>query len=325
MVHPLPPLAALRAFVAVARRGSFARAGAELNVSTSAVSHQVRALEGQLGTLLLTRARNGAGLSRTGPTEAGSALLAAVEEALAKLADACDAVRAQGRPASPTLTISASGSVASLWLAPRLAIFAGRHTGATWHLRACEEVVPDLEQAGIDLAVIRVRPAAMLASDTLVFRETIFPVCSPTLLGTGRAEDVPLRNLLEEEHGNDREKSWVHWLPLLGKSAEEAGRTIRFGSFNQVVAGALAGTGLALGRSPLIDDELRTGRLVRPFPSASLPGSWTFVVRTRPSTTRNPDVLRLRDFLCRVDAGSAVRPDLPAPLRSGRRHRPAGA
>ena len=59
MVHPLPPLAALRAFVAVARLGSFARAGAELNVSTSAVSHQVRALEGQLGTLLLTRARNG--------------------------------------------------------------------------------------------------------------------------------------------------------------------------------------------------------------------------------------------------------------------------
>ncbi|BBK32237.1 LysR family transcriptional regulator [Stella humosa] len=303
MVHPLPPLAALRAFVAVARLGSFARAAAALNVSTSAISHQVRTLEGQLGTALVTRARNGAGLSRTAATKAGSALLDAVEEALAKLSDACDAVRAEGRPASPTLTISASGSVASLWVAPRLAVFAGRHAGATWHLRACEDEAPDLEQAAIDLAIIRVRPTAMLATDHLLFRESIFPVCSPTLLASGTAEDILLQNLLEEEHGADVEKSWAHWLPLLGRPAGKAGRTIRFGSFNQVVAGALAGTGLALGRSPLIDDELRAGRLARPFPLLSLPGSWTFVARTRPGAARNPHVARLRNFLGRGDYG----------------------
>ena len=61
MSDRIPPLAALRAFAAVARLGSFARAAGTLNVSTSAVSHQVRGLEDTLGAVLLTRARNGSG------------------------------------------------------------------------------------------------------------------------------------------------------------------------------------------------------------------------------------------------------------------------
>ncbi len=151
----LPPLAALRAFVAVARAGSFARAATTLNVSVSAVSHQIRALEGHLGTILLTRARNGSGHVPTGPTAAGSALLAGVEDALARLADACDRVRADSRRAAPALTISANGSVASLWLAPRLAVFAGRHSGVVWHMRAIEDEEPDMVGQALDLAILR--------------------------------------------------------------------------------------------------------------------------------------------------------------------------
>src|ERR1700689_3967995 len=73
MVDRIPPLAALRAFAAVAREGSFVRAAATLHVSTSAVSHQVRGLEDVLGAVLLTRARNGTG--RTSVTADGAGLL----------------------------------------------------------------------------------------------------------------------------------------------------------------------------------------------------------------------------------------------------------
>ncbi len=138
---PLPSLPALRAFAAVAREGSFVRAAAQLHVTASAVSHQIRQLEEQLHTPLLTRARNGSGHSRTAPTAAGEALLRAVEDTLAKLADACEAIRHQaGRPRS-SLVASANGSFASLWLAPRLAAFAALHQSVSWTMRAVETVV----------------------------------------------------------------------------------------------------------------------------------------------------------------------------------------
>ena len=85
MTERIPPLAALRAFAAVARHGSFARAATALHVSTSAVSHQIRGLEASLGTVLLTRARNGTGHTRTAVTAEGESLLRAVEAAFAQL------------------------------------------------------------------------------------------------------------------------------------------------------------------------------------------------------------------------------------------------
>ncbi|MGC1411343.1 MAG: LysR family transcriptional regulator, partial [Acetobacteraceae bacterium] len=88
MTDRIPPLAALRAFAAVARHGSFARAALALHVSTSAVSHQIRGLEATLGTRLLSRASNGAGHTRTAVTPEGASLLATVEATFAQLATA---------------------------------------------------------------------------------------------------------------------------------------------------------------------------------------------------------------------------------------------
>src|SRR5215469_16866077 len=100
MPDRIPPLAALRAFAAVARHGSFTRAAAALNVSTSAVSHQIRGLEAGLGAALLIRARNGSG--RTTVTADGAALQREVEHAFARLGAACEAVRDRHR--RPVLT-----------------------------------------------------------------------------------------------------------------------------------------------------------------------------------------------------------------------------
>src|SRR5277367_4215740 len=213
MVDRIPPLAALRAFAAVARHGSFARAAATLHVSTSAVSHQVRGLEDALGAALLTRARNGAG--RTVVTAEGAALQRAVERAFAQLGAACEAVR--DRRKRPVLTISASGSVASLWLAPRLAAFATLHPSVQWQMRSIEDEEPDMVREGLDLAILRVRRGAVAEGDLLLFHETVFPVCSPSLRLAGSPDELPRHTLLQEDladHVASREKDWSTWLEL---------------------------------------------------------------------------------------------------------------
>ncbi|MBE9605976.1 LysR family transcriptional regulator [Acetobacteraceae bacterium H6797] len=308
----LPSLPALRAFAAVAREGSFARAAEKLHISTSAVSHQIRSLEEQLGTPLLTRARNGAGHSRTAPTAAGEELLQAVEEALGKLAVACDAIREKARQPRRRLVVSANGSFASLWLAARLASFARQHPSVDWLMRSEESLRPDLSAEGIDIAVLRLKPDAMLPQDRLLFSETLFPVCSPALAEGLTAEQLPRLTLLQEE-GNSPEREWARWLPLLGH-APDACHILRFDRFNQAISAAIAGVGIAIGRSPTIDGELQAGRLVRLFAPLSMRYDWAFVLRVRPGVARDPHVTQLVSYLL-AEAGSNGR--RPAEEESG--------
>ena len=300
MSDRIPPLPALRAFSAVARHGSFARAAATLHVSTSAVSHQIRTLEDTLGATLLTRARNAAGTSRTAVTAEGAALLGAVDAAFAQLGAACEAVRAHARQARPMLTISASGSMASLWLAARLAAFAALHPSVQWQVRSIEDEAPDMLREGLDLAVLRVRRGAVPDGDRLLFSETVFPVCSPSLRLSGDPAELPRLTLLQEDladHTASPEKDWSTWLDLLGHGPATRVTIVRFYSFSAVVAAATAGAGIALGRQPLIDFELASGRLVRPFGDRSLPGSSDMIIRRRPGAARDGHVAQLQHFL----------------------------
>jgi LysR family glycine cleavage system transcriptional activator len=299
----LPSLPALRAFATVARESSFAGAAAKLNVTTSAISHQIRQLEAQLGTPLLVRARNGSGHSRTAPTAAGQEFLLAVEDTLARLAAACGSIRAQAARQRSSLVVSANGSFASLWLAPRLAAFAALHPSVAWHMRGIEAEAPDLVAEGIHLAILRARPAAILPPDRLLFEETVFPVCSPQLGLSGAPEALLRQNLLEEEHHEaSPEKGWRHWLGKLGQPAARA-RIVRFSSFNQVIGAAVAGAGVALGRAPLVDAELAAGRLVRLFAPLAEPCAFAFLIRVLPEVRRDPHVRQLHDFL--LDAAAS--------------------
>lgn len=290
----IPPLAALRAFAAVARLGSFARAAVELNVSTSAVSHQVAALEADLGAILLDRARNGSG--RTVATPPGNALIAAIDTAFAQLGAACEAVRDQAARNRPTLAISANGSIASLWLAPRLAAFAAQHPSVQWQVRAIE-TTPDMMREGLDLALLRARRGATLDGDRFLFAETVFPVCSPALGLDGDPAALLRHNLLQEEVESSPEKEWPTWLELLGPGRRVHANVVHFSTFNAAIGAAIAGAGVALGRAPLIDLELSTGRLVRPFGDRALPGSWDVVLRARPGAERDGHVGQLTHFL----------------------------
>jgi DNA-binding transcriptional LysR family regulator len=278
----LPPLAALRAFETTARLGGFARAAAVLNVSTSAVSHQIRGLEETLGVRLLERST---GVGGVRVTPAGGTLLAAASAALALLEDAC----AEIQGASKRLTVSANVSLSTMWLARRLADFSALHPGVAINaIIQMEE--PDFARYGIDLAIVRVAERDVRPDDDILLREVVFPVCGPSLQRDGC-------RLLQEDHEDSPEVAWRNWAEALSLPSGFESRIVRYSTFSQAIGAALDGGGIALGRSPLIDPDLASGRLVRLVPGVERPASWCFVMRrgaSRPHRMLGPLMAFLR-------------------------------
>ena len=153
------------------------------------------------------------------------------------------------------LAISANGSVASLWLAPRLAAFAALHPSVQWQVRAIEET-PDMVREGLDLAILRARPGSLAEGDRLLFSETVFPVCSPSLLPIGThtrscCATTCCRRIMAAAGRRLGPLGSTFWAPARAKPT-----IVRFDTFNAAIGAAIAGAGIALGRRPLIDFEL---------------------------------------------------------------------
>ena len=295
-MRDIPPLPALRAFEAAARLGGFARAAADLHVSTSAVSHQIRGLEAVLGTRLLERST---GLGGVGVTAAGRVLLAAVGPALASLQDACAAIR--GAPVR--LTVSANPSFSAMWLARRLAGFSSQHPDVS--INAIVQDEPGSGFHAVDLAIVNVKLRQVRPDDVVLVREEVFPVCSPDLHAFASTAVCKCR-LLQEAHEDSPEIDWRSWSAQFGLPDDFASKIVHYSSFSQVVGAAVGGGGLALGRTPLIDPELASGRLVRLFPDVSRPASWCFVLRRGPGQAH-----RVLDALIAYLTREAVREARP--------------
>jgi LysR family glycine cleavage system transcriptional activator len=125
-------------------------------------------------------------------------------------------------------------------------------------------------------------------------------VCSPSLLAAGDPRALPRLTLLQEdlgEHSASPEKDWSTWLEMLGFGRDAKVTIVRFYTFSSALAAAVAGAGVALGRRPLIDFELESGRLVRAFSDRSLPGSSDMIIRSRPGAARDRHVAQLQAFL----------------------------
>jgi LysR family glycine cleavage system transcriptional activator len=296
----LPPLAALRAFAAAARLGSLSHAAEELHVSKSAISHQIRGLEANLVTTLL---RRGGTTTRAEPTYAGQLLLKSVEEALDQLGRTCERIRTPRRRRRRTLTVSGNAPFCALWLAPRVAGFAARQPSVDVSLRILDDA-PDWPRDGIDIAILRARrdapPHSNGVGDLTLANETVFPVASPILLGNAAPDDLSLltrHTLLQEGHYSVPEYGWDTWFALLRAGPVPEQRLVRYGGYSPVIGAAVAGAGIALGRSPLVDFELASGRLVRLFPGAELPGSWRFILQQNPHTPPHPILRTFVQFL----------------------------
>jgi len=284
----LPSLDLLKGFEAAARLLSFTKAGEELYLSQSAVSRQIQELEEQLGLSLFERRHRALAL-----TEAGQILYAAAAQALATMRAVTDRLRAgRGRQ---TLAVTTTQSFASLWLIPRLAGFTRKHPELDVRISA-ETRVLDLERDGLDLA-IRHGPATMVGPHVLrLFGERVFPVCSPKLMGDPKKpllEPADLRHhVLLQYDDPDGRHPWLHWKTWLEverlTDLRPAGSLV-FSGYEQIIPAAVAGHGVALGRSPLVRKLLASGELVAPFKRTADPARGYFAIVSKNSGGR-PEV-----------------------------------
>jgi DNA-binding transcriptional LysR family regulator len=288
----LPSLDLLRGFEAAARLLSFTRAGEELHLTQSAVSRQMQELESQLGTKLFERRHRALAL-----TDAGQQFYPSAAQVLATMRAATDRLRAQaGRG---TLSVTTTHSFAALWLIPRLAGFTRGHPGVDVRI-AADTRVQDLERDGLDVA-IRHGPASLAGPNAQrLFGERVFPVCSPKLLKDARrplAEPADLRHhVLLQYDDPDVRHPWLHWRTWLEverlEELKPAGR-LSFSGYEQIIAAAIAGHGVALGRSPLLNDAIRAGELAAPFKRTADPARAYYAVVSPNAAER----VEVKDFV----------------------------
>lgn len=247
----LPPLPSLRAFAAVGRLLSFRKAGEELLITQSAVSHHVKQLEDYLGTALFER--HGRTISLTA---AGQAFLARVDAGFATIEAGVREVR--GDPA--TVRVSLLPSFAANWLVPRLPHFRALHPEIVVELDPSLETV-DLGQGTADLAIRYGVPGWPGLDAECLMREALTPVLSGAKEPLREPGDVLHHTLLLSR----RETDWQLWAKACGVDLAKA-RTLQLVDYNLVLQAAAEGQGIAMGRLSLVRERLRNGALVAPLP-----------------------------------------------------------
>ncbi len=285
----LPSLNGLRAFEAVARHQSFTRAAEELNVTQTAVSHQIRTLEERLGLKLFDRRGRALRL-----TEAAENYLPSVRSAFDELYDATE--RLIRRDGDATLTVSTLTSVAAKWLVPRLGGFQDLHPEISIRITTSTASV-DFDRDDVDVAIRYGRgdwPG--LRVDRLI-REDIFPVCSPKLLDgphpLGQPEDLAFHTLL---HVAGFREDWQVWLTAANVDGVDPSSGLRFDLAVTALQAAIDGLGVALGRTALVEGDLATGRLVVPF-DISLPIEAAYYLVAPERTADRPKIETFREWL----------------------------
>ena len=297
----LPSLNGLRAFEAAARHLSFTRAADELNVTQTAVSHQIRRLEDQLGVVLFERRNRALALTREAQD-----YLPAVRAAFEDLRQATARLRRPERDA--VLTVSTTASLAAKWLVTRVAAFQDAHPGIEVRITTSAHLV-DFRREQVDMAVRYGRGKWPGVRARWLMAEDIFPVCSPALLRGDkplrRPEDLVHHTLL---HATVSREDWQLWLTAAGlPTALARRRGLSFDQSFMAIQAAMDGLGVALGRSAYVEADLAAGRLVVPF-DVVLPADAGFYVVAPEETAEAPKIVLFRDWLVASVAPGAVAP-----------------
>ena len=297
-VMRLPSLTALRAFDAAARNLSFAKAAAELNVTPAALSFQIKQLEEELGSPLFMRLTRKVEL-----TDAGRTLAPYAADAFTTLRRGwSEAVRLNDEN---RLVITAGPGFAARWLAPHLGRFA--RLNADVELRIVTTLAMlSFERDGIDLAV-RFGPARDegLFSEPLL-DEYVLPVMPPEVAARVSAPpDLHGETLFWDESINFLQPTpdWNRWFAAAGFPLASPWHGPSFSQADHVIDAALEGGGVALARSSMCLDLIRSGRLVAPFPHV-LAVAGNFRIVCPPGRENRGPALAFRTFLKEIAENS---------------------
>jgi len=308
MARSLPSLNALKAFEAAARHESFTRAAGELSVTQGAVSHQVKALEAELGIRLFLRERQGLAL-----TEAGRTYLEVVRDAFARIADGTQKLLRRQR--SGVLSLTTSPNFAAKWLMPRLARFTEAHPDIDLRISATIHHV-DFAREDFDVAIRHGSGGWPGLHATRLCAEKLVVVCSGKLLAGRKAirapADLARHTLL---HVDDR-RAWAEWFEAAGLAAADVERGPIVNQASIAIDAAVDGQGVALARTALVASDLIAGRLRQPFELA-LRAPYAYWIVCPETNANAPKIAMFRDWASKeVSADEAALLRLPRAARA---------
>ena len=289
MTARLPSLNGLRAFEAAARHLSFTLAASELNVTQTAISHQIRRLEEELGIRLFVRQNRALAL-----TPEGRDYLPGVRAAFNDLRLATD--RLLRKDDDKVLTVSTIASLAAKWLLPRLTDFQEAHPGIDVRITTSTSLV-DFQRDNVDAAIRYGRGQWPGVHAEWLMADELFPVCSPSLLRGDKSlrtpEDLKDHVLLHTNNGDD----WRLWLTAAGLSTSISRLPgITFDMTLMTVQAAIDGMGVAMGRTSYVRDDIAKGRLVVPFKIA-LPADAGFYLVCPEGRREGPKLAAFRQWM----------------------------
>jgi LysR family glycine cleavage system transcriptional activator len=264
----LPNLAALRAFEAAARHGNFSRAAEEIHVTHGAISHQVRALEEELGVQLF--ARHG---KRISITPEGERFATTLRKALTDIAAAAAALQADGK--QKRLTVTSLPSFAARWLSPRLGSFIEQHPDMEVMLQSSNHLT-DFVRESVDVGIRFGRGNYPGLAVEKLIDDFFYPVVSPRF-NRGKLPRTP-EQLARHPLLRCEMEPWTPWFKAAELDFLEPTGGLVFEDSSMLVRAAVEGHGIALARHSLAVSDIESGALVRLFDVAiSCPQSYYLV------------------------------------------------
>ncbi|MDF2178655.1 LysR substrate-binding domain-containing protein [Aliiglaciecola sp. CAU 1673] len=283
-------LPVMRCFDAAARHQSYSKAADELAITQAAVSQQIRSLEQTLGVKLFVRDGR---LMRL--TARGNSLAEHVSQALSLMVEGFNKVQCE--PEEGVLTVTTSGSFASMWLMPRLWKFSLRHPGISVRVMASPQL-EDLRHSELDVAIRQTNRQFPDLCQEVLIREPVFPVCSKQLIQDVKLDHPSkIKQCWLVEGYDPGPFSWRNWFELAGLDYQkDTLRWMEVGSWEMAINAVAAGHGICLSTPSLAGEMIRRGILVKPFAIAIEPGL-TFTVLHDPDSPRLSRILAFRQWL----------------------------
>ncbi|MBO9475674.1 LysR family transcriptional regulator [Shimia sp. R10_1] len=287
--YDLPPFTTLAAFEAAARHMSFKNAAQELSVTPGAVSHQIKALEEELGRALFLRQHRGVQL-----TEDGKALFETLGASFQTISQQLSRIRHRGT--NEAVTVGSTTAVAALWLSPTVIDFWREHPAINVHQVTQDR--PFEHVRDFDFFICYGPAANPTVHQTPVYRDELVPVASPVLAAQMQGIDLDAlakQRLIHLDAASPTWTRWSEWFAGLGYEGEIA-QGARVNSYSIALQIAQKGAGIALGWRRLVTPMLQSGKLVGIEPH-TLPAPHRFYLCGQNDEKLTPNALALKNWI----------------------------